>query len=107
MDENSKWLDLPTPDTFCGDKFQCMRRLKTMLALKHMSINCSWINLGLKFKNHFKALSRVSEELLVKATMANNVSCFKMHLMVLASMIARDCAQRLYQVCAAHVQNHG
>lgn len=36
----------------------------------------SLIELGLNFKNCFKALSKISEELLVIATMANNVSCF-------------------------------
>lgn len=33
-------------------------------------------NLGLNFKNYFKALSKISEKLLVVATMANNVHCF-------------------------------
>lgn len=74
-----------------------------MLALEHMGINCSLINLGIKFKNHFKVLSKVAEELLVKATTANNV--FLKWFFV--RLIAKDCAQWYYQVSAVHMQNHG
>lgn len=74
-----------------------------------MGINCSWINLGIKFKNHFKVLSKVAEELLVKATTANNVSVFKMVLCTFDGITVCDskgpCSGVLPSQCCSHAES--
>lgn len=72
-------MEVPTLKHFVEmncDTQEDVVHMKDSAGIRAHEYKHSLINLGLNFKNCFKALSRISEELLLIATMANNVNCF-------------------------------